>query len=91
MPCPVGQRAVDEDAEEHHEHHVCGEAHTLGEGAGDKGWCDDGELHLEEGVEGQRYGGRYLLVRLGADVAEHEELRRVADESRTGNVIAECQ
>ena len=91
MPRPVRERAVDEHAEEHHEHEVGREAHALGEGAGDERRGDDRELHLEEREERERNGGRDRLVHLRADVPEHEELRRASDEPEPADVVAEAQ
>ena len=91
MPRPVRKRAVDEHAEEHHEHEVRREANALRERARDERRRDDGELHLEESEERERDGRRDRHVHLRAHAAEHEELRRVADQAESAHVVAETK
>ena len=43
VPSAVGQRTIDEEAEEHHEHQIGRELHTLGKGAGDERRGNDGK------------------------------------------------
>ena len=53
----MGQRTVDDEEEKHHEEHIGRETYTLSKRTRNQRWCDDGELHLEEGEQGQRNRG----------------------------------
>ena len=81
VPGPVRERTVDEEAEQADERDVAPEPHALGERPGDQRRRDDGELQVEEREEHQRDGGRQRCVRAEADVLEHEERARIADDA----------
>ena len=95
MPSHVCKRAIYEHKEENHKEHIARETHTLGKRTRDERGCDDGKLHLEQGIERQRNccSTEYLACRSGIDITsyivEHKECRRVAYD--TTNIVAKAE
>ena len=95
MPRHVCQRTVYHEKEEHHEEQVGREPHALCEGACYERRCDDGELHLEQSIERQRYGraAEHVACRSGVNgsshAVEHGEGQRRANHAPY--IIAETQ
>ena len=91
VPGPVGQRAIDDQAEQDHEQQVGREPDPLGERAGDQGRRDDRELELEQGEDQERDRLGQVGMRRLAHAVEHEEGERVADQPLAADVLPERQ